>query len=66
MLFLDNVADVGSIHSQMLAAAELADRYGSIIVICHARPATAAAWTYYGKELQESGIQLVPVTALVQ
>ena len=65
MLFLDNAADVGAIHSQMLAAAELADRYGSVIVICHARPATAAAWTYYGKELQESGIQLVPVTELV-
>ena len=66
LLFLDNVADVESIHGQMLAAAELADRYGTAIVICHARPATAAAWTYYGKELQESGIQLVPVTALVQ
>jgi polysaccharide deacetylase 2 family uncharacterized protein YibQ len=66
LLFLDNVADVESIHSQMLEAAELADRYGTAIVICHARPATATAWTYYGKEIQESGIQMVPVTALVR
>ena len=66
MLFLDNYASVEAIHSQMREAAELADRYGSAIVICHARPATATAWTYYGKELQESGIKLVPVTALVQ
>jgi polysaccharide deacetylase 2 family uncharacterized protein YibQ len=48
VLFLDNSANVASIHEQMQEAAEVADRYGSAIVICHARPATAAAWKQYG------------------
>jgi polysaccharide deacetylase 2 family uncharacterized protein YibQ len=66
VLFLDNSANVASIHEQMQEAAEVADRYGSAIVICHARPATAAAWKQYGSEFAASGIQLVSVTDLVR
>lgn len=64
--FLDNQANVEAIHEQMEAAAEMADRYGSAIVICHARPATASAWARYGQSLVDSGITLVPVTEVVQ
>ena len=43
-----------------------ADREGSVIAICHARPATAAAWTTYLDEIKATGIQLVPVTSILQ
>ena len=33
--FLDNSSDVDEIKKQIWAAAEIADKYGSIIVICH-------------------------------
>ena len=64
-LFLDNSSNVQAIKKQIWAAVDMADKYGSIIVICHARPATAQAWLEIYKEVQASGIKLVPVTNLL-
>lgn len=63
--FLDNSSEVSEIKKQIWVAAELANRNGSALVICHARPATATAWEECYKELQASGITLVPVTTLL-
>ncbi len=65
-LFLDNSSSVSDIYAQMRKAAEMADRYGSIIVICHVRPNTAEAWRLYGKEIEKTGIKIVPVTELLK
>ena len=64
-LFLDNSSNVASIKKQIWAAANIANKYGSVIVICHARPATAQAWVEIYKEVQKAGITFVPVTDLL-
>lgn len=61
-LFLDNSADEETIRRQIGKAIALADQYGSLIVICHARPHTAAAWKKSVAAIQATGIRLVPVT----
>lgn len=63
--FLDNSSDVDEIKKQIWAAAEIADKYGSIIVICHARENTAKAWSECYKEVQGAGIKFVPVSTLL-
>ena len=65
-LFLDNSSDVDVIRKQIARAIRLADRYGSVIVICHARPNTAEAWRQSVEAVKESGITLVPVQSLLK
>jgi len=63
--FLDNSSDVEAIKKQIWAAAETADKYGSVIVICHARENTATAWSECYKEVQGAGIKFVSVSTLL-
>lgn len=65
-LFLDNSSNIGDIQKQIARAIKLADRYGSLIVICHARENTAEAWKQSVKAMKESGITLVPVESLLK
>ena len=65
-LFLDNSSDIGAIEEKIAQAVKLADRYGSVIVICHARPNTAEAWKRSYKAVIQSGITLVPAASLLQ
>ena len=44
----------------------LYDANDSIVVICHARPATAEAWTTYLDDIQATGIRIVPVKSLLR
>ncbi|MEG0797335.1 MAG: divergent polysaccharide deacetylase family protein [Acidaminococcaceae bacterium] len=64
-MFLDNSSDVGEIKKRIWLAAESANKNGSVIAICHARPNTAEAWSQIYPELKASGINLVPVTSLL-
>ncbi len=64
-LFLDNSTDVSEIRKQMYAALEMAERNGSAIAICHARPNTVKAWQLYADEIRATGITFVPVTELL-
>lgn len=64
-LFLDNSSDIDDIEAQIVKAVKAADRSGSAVVICHARPNTAAAWQRCWRAVLRSGITLVPVTELL-
>lgn len=64
-IFLDNSTNPEEIRKQIYKAFELADKNGSAIAICHARPGTAACWTKYADEFRKSGITFVPVTELL-
>ena len=64
-LFLDNSSSVSDIKKQIWQAAAMANRNGSVIVICHARPATAQAWNEAIKEVKSAGIRFVSVTELL-
>ena len=44
-IFLDNSSDEDDIIAKIWQAVEMADRNGSAIAICNARPHTAAAWS---------------------
>jgi polysaccharide deacetylase 2 family uncharacterized protein YibQ len=63
--FLDNSSDVGNIEAQIVKAVKAADRYGSAIVICHARPNTAKAWQQCYQAVLNSGITMVSVPELL-
>ena len=65
-IFLDNSSDEDDIIAKIWQAVEMADRNGSAIAICHARPHTAAAWRKVIDEVNASGIQLVPVSSLLK
>lgn len=65
-IFLDNSSDQGDIIAKIWQAVEMADRNGSAIAICHARPNTASAWSKVIDEVRESGIQLVSVEELLR
>ena len=65
-IFLDNSSDEDDIIAKIWQAVEMADRNGSAIAICHARPHTAAAWSKVINEVNASGIQLVPVSSLLK
>ena len=43
----------------------IADKYGSSIAICHARPHTVNAWEQVIDEVKASGLKLVPVTEVL-
>lgn len=64
-IFLDNSSDVQAIRKQIYKAMEIAEKNGSAIAICHARPNTAKAWSMYAEEIKSTGIKLVPITDLL-
>ena len=64
-IFLDNSSDIEAIRRQIYKAMDIAQKNGSAIAICHARPNTAKAWSMYAGEIKKSGITLVPVTDLL-
>lgn len=63
--FLDNSSDVEEIKKSIWAAAEMAGKNGSAVVICHARPNTAKAWTEVYKQVQDRGIKFVSASNLL-
>lgn len=65
-LFLDNEASVDAIYARIKEAMDRADRDGSIVVICHSRPATARAWSLYLEDIKKTGIQIVPVADVLK
>lgn len=64
-IFLDNSSDVSAIRQQIYKAMEMAEKNGSAIAICHARPNTAKAWKMYADEFKKTGITFVHVTDLL-
>lgn len=64
-IFLDNSSDVQAIRKQIYKAMDIAEKNGSAIAICHARPNTAKAWSMYAEEIKNIGIELVPITDLL-
>lgn len=64
-IFLDNSSNPEEIRKQIYKAFAMAEKNGSAIAICHARPGTAECWKKYGDEFRKSGITFVPVTELL-
>lgn len=64
-IFLDNSSDIAAIRRQIYKAMEMAEKNGSAIAICHARPNTAKAWQMYADEFKKTGITFVHVTDLL-
>ena len=64
-IFLDNSSDVETIRRQVYKALELADKNGSVIAICHARPNTARCWKKYAGEFKRTGVNFVSLTELL-
>lgn len=64
-IFLDNSSDVQAIRKQIYKAMDIAEKNGSAIAICHARPNTAKVWSMYSEEIKNTGIELVPITDLL-
>lgn len=65
-LFIDNVNDEELIMTQIRQGISMAQRKGSAIIIGHVRPRTASALWKILPEIIDSGVQLVPVSALLQ
>lgn len=65
-LFIDNSSDIGQIKNQLRKAIDLAERYGSVIVIGHSRPNTVVAVREMIPEIEAAGIRLVYVDQLVK
>ena len=64
-VFLDNSKDIEEIRKQVYKAIELAEKNGSAIAICHARPATVKMWEKYADEFRKSGVKFVHVTEVL-
>ena len=64
-IFLDNSTNEDEIIKKIWQAAAIADKYGSAIAICHARPHTVNAWEQAIGEVKASGLKLVPVTEVL-
>lgn len=64
-IFLDNSTNEDEIIKKIWQAAAIADKYGSAIAICHARPHTVNAWEQVIDEVKASGLKLVPVTEVL-
>ena len=64
-IFLDNSSNVEDIRKQIYKAFAMAEKNGSAIAICHARPNTAKCWQMYADEFKKSGITFVPVNKLL-
>lgn len=65
-VFLDNEQDVGAIKKQLYAAAEMSQRRGGVIAICHPHAPTIAALKEAMPELQRAGITFVSAGELVR
>ena len=65
-LFIDNVDDIAAVKKQIRTAKEMALHQGNAIIIGHARMNTAAAVRSMIPELENSGVQLVFLSQLVQ
>lgn len=63
--FLDNSTEETAIREEVYKVMEMAERNGSAIAICHARPHTIAMWQKYLKEFKATGITFVPVSDLL-
>ena len=64
-IFLDNSTNEDEIIKKIWQAAAIADKYGSAIAICHARPHTVNAWEQAIGNVKASGLKLVPVTEVL-
>ncbi len=64
-IFLDNSTNVEEIRQQIYKAFALAEKNGTAVAICHARPNTAKCWQKYAAEFKKTGITFVPVTELL-
>lgn len=64
-VFLDNEQERGYILGQLNQAVKIARKNGSAIAICHPHPATIAALAAALPGLAGQGVQLVPVSQLV-
>ena len=64
-IFLDNSSNVEDIRKQIYKAFAMAEKNGSAIAICHARPNTAKCWKTYAEEFKKTGITFVPVNKLL-
>ena len=64
-IFLDNSSNVEDIRKQIYKAFAMAEKNGSAIAICHARPNTAQCWKQYAEEFKKTGITFVPVNKLL-
>lgn len=65
-LFLDGQPEVGAVRRRLEQAVRRGLTRGRAIVIGHVRPATAAAIASLLPELRRRGVEVVPVSALVQ
>lgn len=63
--FLDNSTNPEAIKEEVYKVMELAERNGSAIAICHARPNTVAMWAKYVQEFKDTGITFVSVNELL-
>lgn len=64
-IFLDNSSDVEAIRKQIYKACAMAEKNGSAIAICHARPKTVQCWQEYAGEFKKCGITFVSVDELL-
>jgi hypothetical protein len=64
-LFLDNIQEVEQITREIYRLAEQAARHGEAVGICHPYPQTLAALRRAAPWLRQSGVELVPVSQLV-
>ena len=64
-IFLDNSSNVEDIRKQIYKAFAMAEKNGSAIAICHARPNTAKCWKMYAEEFKKTGITFVSVNKLL-
>lgn len=65
-LFIDGIADADYVKKQLRTAGDMALRLGSVTVIGHARPTTAAALREMIPELEAKGIRFVFVSQVVR
>ncbi|TFH66078.1 MAG: divergent polysaccharide deacetylase family protein, partial [Candidatus Zixiibacteriota bacterium] len=65
-IFLDNDANVAKIMLQIEKLVKLAQRRGQAIAICHPHPETLNALTRAMPMIRRHGIEVVPVSALLE
>ena len=64
-VFLDNVAEVGAISSQIIKLIELAKKRGRAIGLCHPYPETLEALRKEAKRLRDGPVEMVFASKLV-
>lgn len=65
-VFLDNVQEVGAISAQIEKLIRVAEKKGQAVGICHPHPQTLAALRLAVPEFKRLGIEVVPVSTLLQ